>query len=64
MVICSIMDSALWGGYTLDFIVFKGLQAIDIKDIYAQLGIGTLLMYGIKNDLFVIKKNTIINTKT
>ncbi len=47
MVICSIMDSALWG-YTLDFIVFKGLQAIDIKDIYAQLGIGTLLMYGIK----------------
>ncbi|NLV76097.1 MAG: signal peptidase II [Tissierellia bacterium] len=55
MVICSIMDSALWG-YTLDFIVFKGLQAIDIKDIYAQLGIGTLLMYGIKNDLFVIKK--------
>lgn len=55
MVVCSIIDSTLWG-YTLDFIVFKSLQAIDIKDIYAQLGIGTLIIYGIKINLFIVKK--------
>lgn len=54
-VISSIIDSSFWG-YTLDFIVFKRLQAIDIKDVYSQLGIGFLLMYSIKNKLLTIKR--------
>lgn len=55
MIISSIIDSSLWG-YTLDFIVSRDLQAVDIKDIYANLGIGSLLLYSIKNDLFLMKR--------
>lgn len=55
MLICSLVDSTLWG-YTLDFIILKDLQAIDIKDIYAQFGIGLFLIYSIKNGLIVTKK--------
>lgn len=54
MILGSIIDSSLWG-YTLDFIVSRELQAIDLKDIYASIGIGSLLLYSIKNDLFSIK---------
>lgn len=55
MIISSIIDSSLWG-YTLDFIVSRDLQAVDIKDIYANLGIGSLLLYSIKNNLFLMKR--------
>lgn len=55
MVISSIIDSSLWE-YTLDFIVLKDLLAIDLKDIYASVGIGAFFIYGIKIE-FQLRNN-------
>lgn len=58
MIVSALIDSTIWG-YTLDFIVFRGLQAIDIKDIYAQIGVGSLFVYLIKNEYYLKDKKII-----
>lgn len=42
-----LLDGEIW--MKLKKLAKKGLQAIDIKDIYGQVGIGMLLIYCIKN---------------
>lgn len=48
---CSILDSALWG-YSLDFICIPGFCVIDLKDIFINLGCGSLLIYACHHGMF------------
>lgn len=51
-VLCAVLDSAAWKR-TIDFIDFASSFAIDIKDIYLDIGCISLIVYAVNKKVWV-----------